>query len=100
MSAHGTPKTERLNVLISESIVEDIDRVAASKGISKSAFVRFAIENELERSQELELADAAETLAPLNRIELLEVTPRNLAQAHAVTVATIIAFTVCILFSA
>jgi metal-responsive CopG/Arc/MetJ family transcriptional regulator len=65
MSAHGTPKTERLNVLISESIVEDIDRVAASKGISKSAFVRFAIENELERSQELELADAAETLAPL-----------------------------------
>ncbi len=65
MSAHDTQKTERLNVLISESLGEDIDRVAASKGISKSAFVRFAIENELERSQELELADAAEALAPL-----------------------------------
>ncbi len=65
MPAHGAPKTTRINVLISESLEDDIDRAATSKGVTKSAFVRLAIENELDRSQEDELAEAAEALAPL-----------------------------------
>lgn len=65
MPAHSAPKTTRLNVLISESLEGDIDRVATRKGVTKSAFIRLAIENELERSQEDELAEAAEALAPL-----------------------------------
>jgi metal-responsive CopG/Arc/MetJ family transcriptional regulator len=58
-------KTQRLNILLSESLLTRIGRVAASRGISKSAFVRLAIEKELEESREQELRKVAEALAPL-----------------------------------
>lgn len=59
------PKTRRLNVMISESLIEWASATAETRGITVSAFVREALERECERSQEEAIAQAAEALAPL-----------------------------------
>lgn len=59
------PKTRRLNIMISESLIEWASTTAETRGITVSAFVREALEREWERSQEEAIAQAAEALAPL-----------------------------------
>lgn len=59
-------KTQRLNILISETLEKRLTSAAKKKrGISKSAFVRLAGEREFDREQELELERAVRELAPL-----------------------------------
>lgn len=69
MVAYDGPRTQRLNVMLSESLLARIDQAAASRGISKSALVRLAIEKELERSKEKELRKVSEALAPLYKTD-------------------------------
>lgn len=59
------PKTRRLNIMISEYLIEWASATAETRGITVSAFVREALEKECERSQEQAIAQAAEALAPL-----------------------------------
>ncbi len=58
-------KTQRLNILISETLEKRLTSAAKKRGISKSAFVRLAGEREFDREQELELERAVRELAPL-----------------------------------
>jgi len=55
-------KTRRLNVVVSEDLVECLSTSAQGQGITLSAFVRRAVERECERAQEAMLATAAESL--------------------------------------
>ena len=59
------PKSRRLNVMISESLIERTARTAQTRGMTVSALVREALERECERSHEEAIAQAAEALAPL-----------------------------------
>ena len=65
MLANEAPKTRRLNILLSESLVECLSASAEERGMSMSAFVREAVEKECERTREQILAEAAESLATL-----------------------------------
>jgi post-segregation antitoxin (ccd killing protein) len=65
MLASEAPKTRRLNILLSESLVESLVASAEDRGMSMSAFVREAVERECARTQEKVLAEAAESLAVL-----------------------------------
>ena len=65
MLNNEAPKTRRLNILLSESLVECLSASAEDRGMSMSAFVREAVEKECERTQEQILAEAAESLAAL-----------------------------------
>ena len=65
MLTSQAPKTRRLNIMISESLIEWASATAETRGITVSAFVREALEKECERSQEQAIAQAAEALAPL-----------------------------------
>ena len=65
MLNNEAPKTRRLNILLSESLVECLSASAEDRGMSMSAFVREAVEKECARTQEQILAEAAESLAPL-----------------------------------
>jgi post-segregation antitoxin (ccd killing protein) len=56
-------KTRRLNIVVSEDLVECISSNAQSQGVTLSAFVRRAVERECARAQEAALAHAAEMLA-------------------------------------
>jgi post-segregation antitoxin (ccd killing protein) len=67
MLAAEAPKTRRLNIMISESLVECLSTSAESRGMSVSAFVRHAVERECERTREEALAQAADALAGLYR---------------------------------
>lgn len=58
-------KTQRLNILISETLEKRLTSAAKKRGISKLAFVRLAGEREFDREQELELERAVRELAPL-----------------------------------
>jgi predicted DNA-binding protein len=60
-----TPKTRRINILLSEELIECLSASAEERGMSMSAFVREAVEKECERTQEQVLAEAAESLAAL-----------------------------------
>jgi len=60
-----TPKTRRMNVLMTEDLVECLSITAQSRGMTVSAFVRHAVERECQRSREDSIAAAAEALAPL-----------------------------------
>lgn len=61
----STSRIRRVNIVINETLVEWASMAAASRGISMSAFVREALERERERCREVEIAKAAEALAPL-----------------------------------
>ncbi len=65
MLVTGGPKSHRLNIMISESLVEWAARTAETRGMTVSALVREALERECERSHEEAIAQAAEALAPL-----------------------------------
>ena len=57
-------KEQRLNVVVSETLITRVDEIVLVQGTSKSAFIRYAIEQEIERFEELALASAAAALAP------------------------------------
>lgn len=59
------PKTRRLNIMVSENLIEWATVTAESRGVTVSALVREALERELERSREVAIAKAADCLAPL-----------------------------------
>lgn len=63
MLTDDSPKTRRLNIMVSESLIECLAANAEDRGMSMSAFVREAVEKECERTQEKVLAEAAESLA-------------------------------------
>lgn len=65
MLTSQAPKTRRLNIMISESLIEWASTTADTRGITVSAFVREALERECQRAQEQAIAQAAEALAPL-----------------------------------
>lgn len=65
MLTRDVRKQRRLNVMVSETLVGRLVEIAEARGMTRSAFVRLAIEREFERSQEEALADAAEALAPI-----------------------------------
>jgi post-segregation antitoxin (ccd killing protein) len=67
MSAPGTSKTRRVNLMISETLLEWASRTAETRGISVSALVREALEREREQAREQAIAQAAESLAALYR---------------------------------
>jgi predicted DNA binding CopG/RHH family protein len=63
--SNEAPKTRRINIMLSESLMECLAASAEDRGMSMSAFVRQAVERECERMQNLILAEAVESLAPL-----------------------------------
>jgi post-segregation antitoxin (ccd killing protein) len=65
MLTNEAPKTRRLNIMVSETLIECLASNAEDRGVSMSAFVREAIERECERTQEQVLVEAAESLASL-----------------------------------
>lgn len=65
MLSNETSKTRRLNIMVSESLIECLAANAEDRGMSMSAFVRQAVERECERTQDQVLAEAAESLASL-----------------------------------
>lgn len=65
MLASEPGNTKRLNVMVSESLVEWATEVAELRGMSLSALVRLALEKERERTRENEIEQAAENLAIL-----------------------------------
>jgi metal-responsive CopG/Arc/MetJ family transcriptional regulator len=58
-------KTRRLNIIISESLHEQLSELVEKHDESKSGFVRLAVEREFERRKKEELEQAAAELAPL-----------------------------------
>jgi len=62
-------KTRRLNILVSESLVESLTATAKSRGLTVSALVRQAVERECRQSREEALARVAEALAPLYKTD-------------------------------
>ena len=69
MLTNEAPKTRRLNILLSESLIECLSASAEERGMTMSAFVREAVEKECERTQEQILVEAAESLAALYESE-------------------------------
>lgn len=65
MLTKEAPKTRRLNIMVSESLIECLSANAEDRGMSISAFVRQAVERECERLQEQVLTEAAKSLASL-----------------------------------
>ena len=61
------PKTRRLNVAVDDALVACLSSIAQDECMTRSAFVRRAIERECARAREEALAKAAESLAPLYR---------------------------------
>jgi len=67
LCAAGTSKTRRVNLMISETLIEWASRTAETRGMSVSALIREALEREREQSREQAIAQAAESLAALYR---------------------------------
>lgn len=65
MKYEDAPKSCRMNIVISEPLVEWAERTARSRGMSVSELVRRALEMELQRSLDESVAHAAEALAAL-----------------------------------
>jgi post-segregation antitoxin (ccd killing protein) len=61
--ASESKKTRRLNVMVSESLVEWAASTAESRGMSLSALVRDSLQAEKERSLERQITQAADSLA-------------------------------------
>ena len=67
-----TPETSnkrRINIMISETLIEWASRTAETRGISVSALIREALEREREQSHEQAIAQAAESLAAVYRTD-------------------------------
>jgi len=61
--AQDTNKTIRLNIMVSEYLDKCLTESAKKRDLSKSAFVRLAVERECARTQDEILAAAAEAVA-------------------------------------
>ena len=59
------PKNRRMNVVISEPLIEWAAKTAKSRGMTVSELVRRALEMELRRSEENAIAKATESLAAM-----------------------------------
>jgi len=58
-------KNQRINILISESLNSELSRAAEKSGVTKSAFVRVALERELTMDKKLDRDIKAQTLLKL-----------------------------------
>ena len=65
METNRGEKTQRLNLLISQAFKDQLISAAKKRGISKSSFVRQAVEREFDREKEAELELVVRELAPL-----------------------------------
>jgi antitoxin component of RelBE/YafQ-DinJ toxin-antitoxin module len=65
MVSESSRKSKRINILINESLNQQLSQAAKSSGITKSAFVRIALEREFARDKQLELECVVHDLARL-----------------------------------
>jgi post-segregation antitoxin (ccd killing protein) len=65
MAPSESKKSRRLNIMVSESLVEWATSTAESRGMSLSALVRESLEAEKERTLDQKIAEAAESLAEM-----------------------------------
>lgn len=65
MDATKEKKSKRLNILVSESLLDWATTAAKSRGLSLSAFIRQSLEAEKERILENQISFAADTLVDL-----------------------------------
>jgi antitoxin component of RelBE/YafQ-DinJ toxin-antitoxin module len=65
MVSESSRKSKRINILINESLNQQLSRAAKSSGITKSAFIRVALEREFARDKQLELECVVHDLARL-----------------------------------
>lgn len=63
MVASDSKKTKRLNITVSESLVEWAASTAEARGMTLSQLVRESLESERERALEEQISKAAESLA-------------------------------------
>lgn len=63
MGAQDSNKTTRLHIMVSEYLDKCLTESAKKRDLSKSAFVRLAVERECARTQDEFLAATAEALA-------------------------------------
>lgn len=69
MLAQETNKTTRLNIMVSEHLDKCLTEFAKERGLSKSAFVRLAVETECARTQDAILATAADAVAHIYKTD-------------------------------
>jgi len=65
MVSESSRKSKRINILINESLNKQLSRAAKCSGVTKSAFVRVALEREFARDKQLELECVVHDLAQL-----------------------------------
>ena len=65
MAASESKKSRRLNIMVSESLVEWATSTAESRGMSLSALVRESLEAERDRTLDKKISEAAESLADM-----------------------------------
>ena len=65
MVSDSSRKSKRINILINESLNKQLSRAAKCSGVTKSAFVRVALEREFARDKQLELECVVHDLARL-----------------------------------
>ena len=65
MVSESSRKSKRISILINESLNRQLSRAAKCSGVTKSAFVRVALEREFARDKQLELECAVHDLARL-----------------------------------
>jgi antitoxin component of RelBE/YafQ-DinJ toxin-antitoxin module len=65
MVSESSRKSKRINILINESLNQQLSQAAKSSGITKSAFIRVALEREFARDKQLELECVVHDLARL-----------------------------------
>jgi post-segregation antitoxin (ccd killing protein) len=65
MVASESKKSKRLNVMVSQSLVEWAASAAEARGMSLSALVRESLEAEREREFERQISEAAESLSKM-----------------------------------
>ena len=65
MTASESKKSRRLNIMVSESLVEWATSTAESRGMSLSALVRESLEAERDRTLDKKISEAAESLADM-----------------------------------
>jgi len=65
MSGDSAVQSERFNILLSKETKARLTTAARSRGISRSEYIRFALEKAFQQEQENEIRRAVRELAPL-----------------------------------
>ena len=65
MERGGELKTQRINIFLNESLHQRLSGAAKKRNISKSAYIRFALENAFQSENEIAIQKAVKELAPL-----------------------------------